>query len=367
MKKKNIIAILLLTFIIGAMLSLDKANNESSEAVENILKPVQVLTIEESIESDGFYYIGVVEPKELKKMSSKYAGRILNVHVEKGDAISLGDPLLTLEKKDRKLDLGASQADMASSIEHMNKAKKALDYSNGNVKKLKILYDNGALSKQQYELSLVENQSIKSDYNAAKELVNKAKISVEYKENRVSDAVIKSEIEGYVVDVLYKSGENIEAGYPLVFIRSKDQIVKVGISQKDISKISDTTPVEFEVNETLIAGNILNIAQVPNEETRTFIVEIQLDTEMTRLGMIGNVYFEIEKKKGIKIPITTIFSESSDFVYVVEKNIVEKRTVTLNKISDTNVYVDGLKSGDQLITSGMKRVKLGEKVSVVQP
>ena len=48
---------------------------------------------------------------------------------------------------------------------------------------------------------------------------------------------LTADVDGYVVDVLCKEGEMQSAGYPVVLIRSENQVVTVGLSDKDVKKI----------------------------------------------------------------------------------------------------------------------------------
>ncbi len=367
MRKKVIFIVAVLVALVGAMVFHSKSSGESVQEDEEVLKPVQVSIVETTVEREGFYYIGIVEPEKFKKLSSKYAGKIQTIHVKKGDLITQGQPLITMETNDRQLEFAAAQADVDVSIAQMTKAKSALEYSDENIKRLKTLFENDALSKQQFDLAVMENQTIKSDYYSAKELVNKAKANQSYKSNVLSDAVIKADIEGHVVEVLYKEGENIDAGYPVVVVRGEAYIMNVGVSQKDISKIDYSTKVNIHIDDQSLSGQVTNIAQVPNEETRAYQVKVLLDVETTQIGAVGKVDFTTGEKSGIMVPINTVFSDQEDFVYIVNDGIVEKKIITLNEVSNKNVYVDGLSLGDQLIVRGMKRVKPDDQVSVVQP
>ena len=62
--------------------------------------------------------------------------------------------------------------------------------------------------------------------------LNTAKANYDSKVNLVQDASLTADEDGYVVDVLCKEGEMQSAGYPVVLIRSENQVVTVGLSDK---------------------------------------------------------------------------------------------------------------------------------------
>ncbi len=73
-----------------------------------------------------------------------------------------------------------------------------------------------------------------SDYNASLEAINQAQANNGVNRKSLNEMVLKSEIDGYVVDVVYEVGESVGAGYPVVIIRSIDNTLKVGIAQKTL-------------------------------------------------------------------------------------------------------------------------------------
>ncbi len=365
MKRRGILVAAALLALSGTIMYYGNFSGEALQQTERVGKPVQVEKVEVTVNREALDYIGVVEPEKYKQISSKYNGKVDQVHIKKGDTIQKGQVLITMEQKDHQLELVAAQADVDASTAQLRKVKSALDYSNENLDRMRTLYESGALAEQQYDLMVMENQTLQSDYQSAEELVNKAQANWSYKSNVLSDTKIRADIEGHVVEVLYKEGENIAAGYPIVVVRGNTYVMHVGVSQKDISKISLETEVQVILNHGSISGQITNIGQVPNQETRTYPVEVLLHTEDTQLGAIGKVDFLLGQTQGIKIPINTLFSGEEDFVYTVVDGIVVKKVVRLEEVDEKYVYVQGLVSGDQLIVRGMKRVKPGESVTVV--
>jgi len=41
-----------------------------------------------------------------------------------------------------------------------------------------------------------------------------------------------------VTDILYKEGENLAAGYPVIVVRNQEQVIDVGLGQTDAAKFS---------------------------------------------------------------------------------------------------------------------------------
>ncbi len=77
---------------------------------------------------------------------------------------------------------------------------------------------------------------------------NEAKVDLQAKQISLNDAQLYSDLDGYVVDVLYKKSEIIAAGYPVVVVRTAEQMVTVGLSQNDVKKIVVGTAAQIELD-----------------------------------------------------------------------------------------------------------------------
>ena len=75
------------------------------------------------------------------------------------------------------------------------------------------------------------------DVKAAQAAVNSANTSGDIIQKNINDSTITADADGYVMELPYKEGEVIAAGYPVVVAKSTDMVVSVGVSDEDISKI----------------------------------------------------------------------------------------------------------------------------------
>ena len=90
----------------------------------------------------------------------------------------------------------------------------------------------------------------------------------------------------------------------------------------------------------------------------------QFSSEEFLIGSIARVSINVDDRKGIWVPIKTIMSDGEDYVYVVENNRIVRKNVILQQIYEDKVLVNGLLSGDLLVSEGMKNVKDGYLVSI---
>lgn len=197
--------------------------------------------------------------------------------------------------------------------------------------------------------------------------VNAAKANYDSKVNLVQDASLVADEDGYVVDVLCKEGEMQQAGYPVILVRSDDQVVTAGLSDDDVKKIQVGTKAEVKIDDTTTDGEIMNIVQAPDKQSGTYSAEIKIlnpiDNDKYYVGQSVKVYIDNGEKSGIWIPITSILNDGQDYVYTVEDGRAVRKNVTLGDTNENEVCIEGLEVGENLITEGMKNIKAGYQVS----
>lgn len=401
MKKITLIIILIAANILFVSCSVKSEGADNEE----VLKPVKVVEIREEVIPVKLDYIGTVLSDQMKKVAFKSSGKIESISIKKGQSIKKGDVLAKLDTTDLEFALkaskaqmegaraqynkalnGAAQEDIKKAEENLNKARAAYDFSKQSFANIENLYKNEAVSRLDYDRAKLDMDIRKSELNQAEEVytqvvngtrqedkkmllsqLEQAKADYEYKSTLVEDASLKSDVDGYVVDILYKEGEMVPSGYPVIVIRNNNQIVKTGLSQNDYSKIKVGTRVKLEEGELLAEGVVASVEQVPDAQTRTYGVEVSINESPFQIGAIVKVSFIIGEENGISVPISSIISNGQDYVYIVDaQNRVVKKQVELGEAKGSLVVVEGVSSGDKVVVEGMKRLNDKDKVNIIE-
>ncbi|WP_432665255.1 efflux RND transporter periplasmic adaptor subunit [Wukongibacter baidiensis] len=349
-----------------SMLMMITACGETEVAsVEEVAKPVEVMTLNEETMPVELEYIGVVKSDETKEIGFKSSGKISKIYVEKGDYIKKGTKLAELDKEDLMFQVNASKSKLDAVQIDINKAKDSYDYAKELFVKVEELHESKSISQYEYDQAKLKIDSSEDAYDQAKSNYEAAKTDYDYKLSMVNDTTLVADIEGYVLDIKYEVGEMISSGSPIVVLRNDMKIVETGITQKDLGKISIGQEAKIEYNGEETKGSITNISQLADKSTRTYNVEISLDEGDYYLETIVGVKFEIGEESGIWIPINSILSSTIDYVYVVEDNRVVKKTITIEDTKGSLVKVKGLEPGTKLVINGMKSIRNGSLVSII--
>ncbi|WP_432661916.1 efflux RND transporter periplasmic adaptor subunit [Wukongibacter baidiensis] len=355
---------LVVLLIMSMIFTLAACSRAEETVVEEKAKAVKVRDIKEGENPVTLSYIGTINSKDMIKYSFKSGEKLGSVFVEKGDKVKKGDKLAQLNMQDLNFQLSAAKSNLDAAQLNIKKASDALSYDKDLFNKMDNLYKEGSISKDQYDQTKLKMDTSKTTYNQAKSQYDAAKTDYEHKMSLVKDATIYASQDGSIVEISYEVGERVPKETPVVIARSASQIVNAGIAQRDLKKIGLGTEVTVDVDGEKAIGTVTNIAEAPDEATRTYNAEVTIEDKSFRLGSITKLEFNIGKESGIWVPISAIMSDGEDYVYVVEEDRAFKRIVELEKLYEDTVMVKGINPGELLVVSGMKNLNDGSKVSI---
>lgn len=317
-------------------------------------KIVKVQEIKEETLPVQLRYTGITSSGEIKKYSFKVPGKLSEINVKKGSPVYSGQKLASVSTAELELSAQASQLTV-------QKAEKAYLEAQDSYSKLEKLFQAGALAEADLNKTIFDRDVKEASYN-------QAKIELQAKQMQLNDAHLYSDMDGYVVDVLFKESEIIAAGYPVIVVRTGEQKVTVGLSQTDIKKIKVGTVARITVDGLGAQGEVSRVDTVPDPQSRTYSTEILLSesfpSDQFFLGATAETNFELGGAKGIWVPLASVLNDGEDYIYVVKDNRAVKKNIKLLDVQGFNVRVEGLVLGDQLVTMGMKALKEGTNVKI---
>jgi RND family efflux transporter MFP subunit len=318
------------------------------------VRPVTAIVVAEDERPVELTYVGLTGAAATKAYAFKQGGRLTKVYVDKGDRVAPGKVLARLEPEDMEIAQSASDLNIL-------KAEGALKDAERTFERIKGLVAEGVRPPNDLEQA-------KLGVDVRRATLEQARLESRARSRMVADTRLKSEVSGYVVDVRHRAGELVGGGYPVVIVRTTQQVVKVGVAQRDMMKLEIGTRARVDIDDLHGEGAVSNIAQIPDQTSRTYEVQVALEGELNQarllLGSVARVAFQVGQRKGIWVPIPSVLTEGENFVFVVADGRASKRPVTLGQVSGPYVRVEGLSVGDQVIVEGMKTLSEGYRVEV---
>ena len=201
------------------------------------------------------------------------------------------------------------------------------------------------------------------DVAAAQASVKSAGTSNDIVKKNINDATIKADSNGYVMELPFKEGEVISAGYPVVVAKSREIVVTVGVSDKEYPNVSLGQKAVINGN---IGGTVTTIAQYPDEGTRTYAVDIAIPEGDFTIGETVDVKIVTGGTTGCYVPITAVFNmDGVDYVYTVNsENKIYRKQVTLGDIMGDKVQIQIDDPTAIIVTEGVKNLRESDTVTM---
>lgn len=356
MRKKSIIRAIItigvlagIFVLIGTVLANNKKKNAEKTAVvaasSNSDVAVRVSTVQKEMIELDFSANGNFAPSQQLNFAAENSGRVTRVLVDEGSYVRKGQTLAVIKTDVLHIDLETAQAQL----------------------------QNAQRDKQRYENAFKTGGVTQQQLDQAALALENAEARVAQARIRVSDANIKSSINGIVNKRYIEPGAVVAPGtqlFELVDVSKLKLDITVNEAQVANLKVGDKVTVKASVfPDKTFAGNVRFIAPKA-DNSLNFPVEIEIASNpgnMLRAGMYGTATFNFENNAPVMLIPRTAFvgSVSSSQVFVVDSASTARiRPVIAGRVIGDKVEIlQGLKEGETIITSGQINLSEGTKVA----
>eukprot|EP00744_Colponema_vietnamica_P021420 GILI01030600.1.p1 GENE.GILI01030600.1~~GILI01030600.1.p1 ORF type:complete len:356 (-),score=17.10 GILI01030600.1:70-1137(-) len=354
--KRVIIIIVVIVVALGAITYVLKNNKKKNEEKTAFIAKgsgaiaVRVASVEKKVVDLDFTANGNFIPKQELNFLSENAGRVSAIYVDEGSRVTKGQVLARIDAEIINTDRETAEA----------------------------AYQNALKDEARYKSSFATGGVTQQQLDQAKLATQNAKLRLQASQRRLSDANIKSPINGIVNKRYIEVGAFVNAQgtqmFELVDVSKLKLKVTVNESQVASLKVGDQIDIKSSVFPAeKFTGKITFIA-AKADATLNFPIEIEVSNNSKgnlKAGMYGTAVFNFPKQApSILIPRTSfVGSVSSNQVFVLDKanNTAKIRKVVTGRILGDNVEViEGLNEGETVITSGQINLAEGTPVTVVK-
>jgi HlyD family secretion protein len=207
-------------------------------------------------------YTGVLEGKSVQ-VPALTGGKVVKLLVDTGEEVKEGAVLAVIDTTElvlQRIQLGATLEELAVQKEiaetNLKRSKADLEYVQQREGRMKMLYENQAMPKQNLDDLRNEMQRAQSAYEAARQQVRSLesrKKQIEAQagmvEKRISDAVIIAPVEGLVSTLYYEVGEAVPPMQPVLeLIHVSELEVKIYIPEKELPNVKHGQEVKIRVD-----------------------------------------------------------------------------------------------------------------------
>lgn len=286
--------------------------------------------------------------QELNFMAEN-SGRVSKIYVEEGSRVSKGTVLARIDAEILNTDRETAEATYQNALKDLQRYESS--------------FKTGGVTQQQVDQARLNTQN--------------AKLRLQSQQRKLSDANIRSSINGIVNKKMIEVGAVVAPGTQLFELVDVSKLkLKVNVNESQVAnlKIGDAVQIQSSVfPDDKFTGKVSFIA-AKADETLNFPIEVEVTNNVKnslRAGMYGTALFKFPKQNpAILVPRTAfVGSVNSNEVYILDKakNTAQTRKVVSGRILGENVeIVDGLKEGETVITSGQINLNEGTPVTVIK-
>ncbi|RDU72611.1 efflux RND transporter periplasmic adaptor subunit [Helicobacter aurati] len=309
-------------------------------------------------------------PAKLKSLQSaeiyaRVEGILLEQNFKEGDIVEKGMKLFKIDPTRYKVKVNMAQAQYEAAIANLNKSAK-------DWKRVEKLYKQGVLTIDQYDDSLYNYQTAQASVTNTKSSLDDALIDLGYTDV-VASITGRIGMRGYDIGNLVgrNGGNNVLATitqlnpiYIEFSIPSNDFYYMRGLQKENISVgliLGDGFLYEKK-------GKIDFIDSVLDSQTSSIKARATIDNDEYKL--LPNQFVRIklegfETQNSIAIPQNIIMQDKDgSYVYIFKEGKAKLVRITLGKTLKNNeiLVTEGLQDGDILITSNLKKIRVGDDV-----
>lgn len=312
---------------------------------------------------------GRVDSPATVSIRAQVTEELKDVHVKKGQSVSKGEKLFTIEQRPFKAALEQAQANLKRDEALAESAKNSAEREENLRKK-------GITSPDDYEKAKAQAAATAALVEADRAAVDTAKLQFEH-------CVIFSPIDGRIGNTFVDPGNLVKANDQVLVTINQIKPIEVAfaIPQADLPAVrkymaSNKLKVQAFIPQDdarAEEGEMTFVDNAVDANTGTVQLRATFPNEAERLwpGLYVQVSLTLTMQNdAIVVPARAIqVGRDNKYVYVIKPDMtVESRTVVVSRSDLREAVVDtGLRPGERVVTDGHLLLKSGSKVDIKEP
>lgn len=344
-------------------------------------------------------------------LSPKLGGIVERILVKEGEMVKAGQALIILDKKDVINQVNQAQAAYDAAIANLSnleqgqfpqqlaqlesalkQAEANFNNAKENYERMKELFSEGAIPKQQFEgvelqyniakeqyesaktqLTITKEKTIPESLAAAKAQVKQAEAVLAAAKAALDNCVITSPIDGTVGAITATVGQMASPGYSIITVGNLNSVeIHINVTEDRVNglKVGQEAEVIVDAASDLpFKGEIVSISPFKDLRTQVYPVKILVPNEkgLLKSGMFARVKLMVALHTDVvTVPEDAVVAyDGRTIVYTLEGDVAKANVVETGPTSmGKTVITKGLESGNEVIIEGQSLLTDGTKVRV---
>jgi len=329
-----------------------------------IPRPVRVTQLADQAETQAVF-AGEVRARYELKVGFRVGGKITHRYVNVGDRVKAGQVIAELDPADYRLGADALGAQFRA-------ARADYELAASDLRRYHDLRQQNFISAAEYERRETSAATLEHRVAALKAQYEQAELQRQYTR-------LLAEHDSLVTALPAEVEQVVAAAQPVAVLARLSEL-EVAVDIPETARVARDAPVTvrfWAAPNTVFEGRVREVAASADSSSRTFAVRISLPHQpaWVQIGMSATVAFSPQRvAQHHVIPLSALFVPQGDparapRVWVLEgDNTVRSVPVTVGiPVGGDQIEVDGLRSGQKIVTAGASRLREGQMAIAFAP
>ncbi len=308
-------------------------------------------------------FVGVVRPRVESDLGFRVSGKVSERLVQAGQRVTAGQALARLDITDLTLQLEQAQAEFTA-------AKASLVQADAEDRRIGLLRREGwsTASNAEKQRALVEE---------ARGRLNRGERAVSLAANSLAYATLQADADGIVTATLVEPGQVVAAGIPairLAKVDSREAVAAIPEAVVDRVKTAKAEVSLWSEPGKVFQARLRELSPSADPTTRTYQARFTIidPPQSLEFGLTATVTLsDPESEKVARLPLSALFNQGQGAsVYVVNQGTGELTLKPVEVVAyEANDVVlrKGVVTGDMVVTLGVQKLDVSQRVRIVQP
>lgn len=299
-------------------------------------------------------FVGTVFFSRTAHVAAEVDGKVRQVYLEDGQAVSRGDRLVRLEDDLLQTELDGTRASYEQNQVDLAQAQRD--------------YDRIAVLHKQDSIATTEFESYETRVSRLEKLslVLKARLDRLLLEQKKK--IIRAPFDGRIIENLVEVGEWVTGGGAVVTVADNRNLeVQVDLPATLLNYLTQDRVVSVSIAGTDLPATFLTLIPKGDLATRTFTAKFSLERNSGLMeGMQASVMLPTAASiDGLLVPRDAVINLSgNDVIFLVAEGTAKMISVQVMGYQGMQVAVtgEGLEAGQQVVVKGNERIRDGQPV-----
>jgi RND family efflux transporter MFP subunit len=305
-------------------------------------------------------YIATLQARGSAVLQPHVEGLVTKILVRSGQHVKAGEPLLVIDPRVQEASVNSTEASLRTK-------QATLEYDRLDLERKKRLFAEGVVARQELDQSQTAFDAAMADVEATAAAVRQQNAQLHF-------YTVTAPHDGMLGDIPVRVGDRVQVTTVLTTIDGEGPLeAYISIPAENSAKVKGNTPVDIMNDNGQVAVQTKVTFISPRVDTTNQLLLIKApvpnSTRQFRNYQLVHVHVIWEETEHVVVPVTAVAHLGNlSFAFVAQqsgKSYVAKQLAITTGDIDGNDYVvlNGLKQGDQLITTGVQNLVDGMPVT----